>query len=516
MADSTISQLPVALSVTASDYFPVDQGGVTKRATLALLGNGAVFITTGKFLYVTNTLTLSGTDGTTITFPTTSATIARTDAAQTFTGVQTFSSTIVGNIDTATALQTARTIDGVSFDGTANILVIAPATHAAPNKATPVAADEFPVWDSVTGLLNNVTWANLQATEKTYFDTIYAALAGLATQTFSVAAATSAAHAVRLDQMPQYPFRNRLINGDFSVSQINGSSAVTVTAAAALLYVIDQWYAYCTGANVSGQRVAGSGQDQYRYQFTGAASVTAIGFAQRIEQSASYDMNGQSTIISVDMSNSLLTSVTYTVNYANTADTFGTLASPTVTQIATGAITVSSTLTRFYIPVSIPAAATTGIEIVFSVGAQTSGTWVIGNVQHEVVASGATVGTSYERLPFETQLRRCRRYLPVFTGTNGQFVANGMCYSATAAFCGHQFDIRTRIAVTGVSYNTAVFALTQSSSASVATTGIAIASGGTTGVTLLVTGASGLTAGDATALLFGTTGTLLYYTGAQL
>ncbi len=46
-------------------------------------------ITSGKTLSASNTLTLAGTDGTTMTFPTTSATIARTDAANTFTGHQT-------------------------------------------------------------------------------------------------------------------------------------------------------------------------------------------------------------------------------------------------------------------------------------------------------------------------------------------------------------------------------------------------------------------------------------------
>ena len=281
MSDSTISQLPLASSVSGTDYIPIDQGGVTKKATLAQIGNGTVLVASGKVLTVSNTLTLAGTDGTTLTFPSTSATIARTDAAQTFTGVQTFTSTIVGGITgnagtatlaaaatvlatprgingvnfdgsaaitvpvnntddtttnatvyplwtatvggnyaakvsstqltfnpssgiltatgfagpltgnvtgnvsgssgsttgnaaTATALQTARTIDGISFDGTANILVVAPAIHAAINKTTPVDADEVGIWDSVSGLLNHVTWANLKATLKTYFDTLYA------------------------------------------------------------------------------------------------------------------------------------------------------------------------------------------------------------------------------------------------------------------------------------------------------------------------------------------------------
>jgi hypothetical protein len=49
----------------------------------------------GKTLTANNTLTLAGTDATTQTFPTTSATVARTDAAQTFTGDQTLSANLI-------------------------------------------------------------------------------------------------------------------------------------------------------------------------------------------------------------------------------------------------------------------------------------------------------------------------------------------------------------------------------------------------------------------------------------
>lgn len=53
---------------------------------------GVLTMTNAKTLAVTNTLTLSGTDSTVMTFPTTSATIARTDAANTFTGASTATS----------------------------------------------------------------------------------------------------------------------------------------------------------------------------------------------------------------------------------------------------------------------------------------------------------------------------------------------------------------------------------------------------------------------------------------
>lgn len=207
-------------------------------------------------------------------------------------------------------------------------------------------------------------------------------------------------------------FRNKIINGGMAVDQRNAGAAQTFTAAAALAYCVDRWYGYCTGANVNGQRVAGSGANQYRYQFTGAASVTGIGFGQRIEKLNSIDLAGSTATLSVDLANSLLTTVNWTAYYANTDDTFGSLASPTRTQIATGSFTVNSAVTRYSTPISIPAGATTGIEVVFSVGAQTSGTWVIGNVQLEAGSSAS----AFERRPIATELAACQRYFEKIGG----------------------------------------------------------------------------------------------------
>ena len=202
--------------------------------------------------------------------------------------------------------------------------------------------------------------------------------------------------------------RNRFINGGFAIDQRNAGAAQTITAGAALAYTTDRWYAYCTGANVAGQRVAGSaGSAQYRYQFTGAASVTGISIGQRIETLNSYDLAGTTATLSVDISNSLLTTVTWTASYATTtADTFGTVSAPTVTQIATGTFTVSSTLTRYNVNIAIPAAAVTGLQVVFSVGAQISGTWVLGNAQFEA----GSVATPFERRQYGQELALAQRY----------------------------------------------------------------------------------------------------------
>ena len=204
--------------------------------------------------------------------------------------------------------------------------------------------------------------------------------------------------------------RNRIINGAMAIDQRNVGASQTFTSAAALAYSVDRWYGYCTGANVTGQQIAGATAGQFRYRFTGSASVTAIGFGQRIEQLNSADFASTTATLSVDLANSVLTTVTWTAFYATTADTFGTLASPTRTQIATGTFTVNSTVTRYSTNISVPAAATTGIEIVFTVGAQTSGTWTIGDVQLEP----GTVATPFEKRSYGLELALCQRYFQAF------------------------------------------------------------------------------------------------------
>ena len=75
---------------------------------------GVLTITTAKTANITSSLTFSGTDATVMTFPSTSATIARTDAGQTFTGanvfgtVQTSGNVGIGKIPNAT---TGRALD---------------------------------------------------------------------------------------------------------------------------------------------------------------------------------------------------------------------------------------------------------------------------------------------------------------------------------------------------------------------------------------------------------------------
>ena len=201
--------------------------------------------------------------------------------------------------------------------------------------------------------------------------------------------------------------RNRFINGALSIDQRNNGLSQTITAGAALAYTVDRWYAYSVGGNVTGQRVAGVSPNQYNYVFTGGAFVTKIGFAQRIEAVNSQDLAGTTATLSVDLANSSLTTVTWTAWYANTTDTFGTLASPTRTLISSGTFTVNNALARYSTQIAIPSGATTGIEVELSVGAQPAATtWTIGRVQLEP----GSIKSNFEFRDIQSELARCQRY----------------------------------------------------------------------------------------------------------
>lgn len=80
----------------------------------------AIIASGGKSLTALNRLSLSGTDGTTMTFPSTSATIARTDAANTFTGDQAMSSLTLSGVNTTATTGTGSMVLSASptFTGT--------------------------------------------------------------------------------------------------------------------------------------------------------------------------------------------------------------------------------------------------------------------------------------------------------------------------------------------------------------------------------------------------------------
>jgi hypothetical protein len=80
-----------AITIIAGQIVPTTVNGLTITAN----GTNTLNIAVGKTLVISNSLTLIGTDSTTMTFPSTSAVIARTDAGNTFTGVSTGSAWVL-------------------------------------------------------------------------------------------------------------------------------------------------------------------------------------------------------------------------------------------------------------------------------------------------------------------------------------------------------------------------------------------------------------------------------------
>jgi hypothetical protein len=312
--------------------------------------------------------------------------------------------------------------------------------------------------------------------------------------------------------------RNRIINGNMYIATRATSATVTagttVPTASTGYPCVDRFFVYSTGANVTAAQVAGATSNKNLLQVTGAASVTAVGIGQRIEQFNSIDMAGQTCTLSVNIANSLLTTVTWTASYATTtADTFGTIGTATKTQISTGTFTVTSTLTNYTASFSVPSAATTGIEILFTVGAQTSGTWQIGNVQFETGA----VATPFERVYYGTQVAQCQRYLPAAIGpTSGtSYTHSGSSYSTTVFQCKVLNQVVARVYPTGmVASATSGFGVNDGAS-STAVTSMSFVAGDTLGQLIAVNVASGLTAFRPYTLSTDSTAKI-YFTGCEV
>jgi len=142
---TSVNKVAITAPATSATLTIANAKTLTANSSLTLAGVDAKTLTVNnsltlagvdaKTLTVNNSLTLAGTDATVMTFPTTSATIARTDAAQTFTGDQTYSgSQIVAGLRAtsaaaptiASATTIAPTTQIVFISGTAAIDTITP------------------------------------------------------------------------------------------------------------------------------------------------------------------------------------------------------------------------------------------------------------------------------------------------------------------------------------------------------------------------------------------------------
>jgi hypothetical protein len=206
---------------------------------------------------------------------------------------------------------------------------------------------------------------------------------------------------------------NYIINSDFKIAQANTSATITAGNAiptASLGYpVLDCWFAYSVGANSTLSQEGNLSAKRLQIQTN--AGTTAMGIGQRIESVDAVNLATKTVTLSFECSHSNLTSLTITASRPTTsADTFGTIASPTKTQIATTTITITSTSTRFSWSFTCPQEVERGLEVLFTFGSNaSSGTFQLANVKLEEGSSTTTfIPTIYAE-----ELNKCQRYFSI-------------------------------------------------------------------------------------------------------
>jgi len=203
-----------------------------------------------------------------------------------------------------------------------------------------------------------------------------------------------------------YVLKNRIINGAMVIDQRNAGASQTITGGVSpLAFNCDRWQVRSQGSNATVQQVATN--NTYRMVFTGLASNSGVAASQSIEAINCADMAGQTVTLSLLAKSTSLTSLTLEAYYANTTNTFGTWASPTVTSIGTQSVAISTTEALISYTFAVPSAATTGLQIRITSGAlAATQTLTIGNVQLEI----GTSATPFERRLYGQELANCQRY----------------------------------------------------------------------------------------------------------
>jgi len=202
---------------------------------------------------------------------------------------------------------------------------------------------------------------------------------------------------------PVTGFKNRIINGGMVIDQRNAGASISVAAVTPSTYFpVDRFFCQSTGTAFTAQRVTGSGSFRNALRLTGAASNTGAYTTQRIESFNTYDLVSQSVTLSAVLSRSSGTTCTWTAYAAGSADNYSSL-----TTIATGSFTLTSTATAYSATFNAGANAGNGIMIEFFWGALGAGVTVdITGVQLEV---GSTA-TSFDYRPYTTELQLAQRY----------------------------------------------------------------------------------------------------------
>lgn len=285
-------------------------------------------------------------------------------------------------------------------------------------------------------------------------------------ETFPVVQSNATRKAAISDLLNLEPpgFKNLIHNGNFSVDQ-RGIGSQSFVISSTYRNFVDRWI--CTTSNsMTGVIIAGTagtGASRFNYRLTSGNASGNFQFGQRIESINIGHLAGTAVTLQAKVASSSLTAVTYTISYANSTDTWGTVASPAKTTIVTGTFTVSATLTRQSVTFTLPAQAINGIEIMFSSSAlPNAATMTFADVQLE----SGSIATAFETRPYQTELALCQRYINGFTtstygNSTGTFtVGNGNSQSTTSSVINIPFSVPLRRRATTIETSASLSATT--------------------------------------------------------
>jgi len=219
------------------------------------------------------------------------------------------------------------------------------------------------------------------------------------------------------------PFRNRIINGALRYDQRNSGVAQVITAGAAT-YTVDRIYVSCTGANITSTRISPGTPYTFAQVLSGAASVTATLWGQRIESFNCSDWANKQIYVQVPISASGPTTATWTAYTADVADTWGAK-----TAIATGTLSLSVALDVKYFSFAAPAGAARGIAIEITTGALGAGQSI---TYYGAIQAEADRVTPFEVVEVGEDRRRCQRYYQTGNFSTGAYAVAGTAVRNTA------------------------------------------------------------------------------------
>jgi hypothetical protein len=255
-------------------------------------------------------------------------------------------------------------------------------------------------------------------------------------------------------------FKNRLINGDMTIDQRNNGASVTNPGNN--VYIVDRWLINTAFTGSVGRNLGGvtppAGFSNYLGMSVGAAgqAVTNYSFRQWIEGFNSADL-------AFGTANAQTVTLSFWVRSSLTGTFGGALQNEAGNRSYPFGYTISAANTWQKVTVTIPGDTTGtwvgatngyGIQVIISYGAAAArqgpaGAWaaadyrsVTGQVDL-VSTNGATfyitgvqlekgqTATSFDVLPYGTELMLCQRYYQKYTGSQYQFAAMGGASNTT-------------------------------------------------------------------------------------